>query len=439
MNRYRERPFSYSAFIPNSRLETDVKDFYDDEAEARNGESIFSREPNPNLIPQESSFKDTMNDVITPGFTNLVTKGLALPVNGMSSVRYSGDCKYIIAVTLDRKVDTYSVGTRKLYRRTDWKRTSVYVAPIPGGSASLPGNTEIRLVNAAGARMQSGFMDVLTTASEIHKTYELVRGFRRRIIKQLTSFGEKAARLVRQFQSRYGGTKVHAKIVAKELAKMSSAFWLEWRYGWRLLYYDYNSVINIAKKASSEGFVRKRFYETDSASNDSVSTRNDGVAEVTVTYRRSIKARAMVMGRVNMSYPVKVDPISTLWEIIPLSFVIDMFWNVGDVLSGFSPFRRASSEAASYSTLEEISSDINIALNPPSEGWTRLHSGQKTTGSGLVITRKTRKRSDQKFSFSSKIDLPWDKGADILALAIALSKSLTKLGKALLFMKPPRR
>jgi hypothetical protein len=163
-------------------------------------------------------------------------------------------------------------------------------------------------VQAAAAKIATSGWDALTFVAEFSKTIAMFRGFGARVIKL-----SKAGRL--------------------------ESLWLEGRYGWRTLVYD---MIDIDKAIRNLDEGRKRFFERVGGNTHKVSSRVDnygtdvyGTWICTTTYTDTIGLRGSVCADIE---PPRLgfNPISTAWELMRLSFVIDWFLNVGQFLDSLA-------------------------------------------------------------------------------------------------------
>lgn len=124
-------------------------------------------------------------------------------------------------------------------------------------------------------------------------------------------------------------------------AKGLGSTWLEWHFGWDPLIKDIATTVNILNQAPIYHAVRvkgRRIQNTEvsvmkSAYNDTYLTREISVRTTcgafiqTSSYNRSV---ATQLGLTN--------PLAIAWELVPYSFVVDWFANVGTYLQSFTDF-----------------------------------------------------------------------------------------------------
>lgn len=171
----------------------------------------------------------------------------------------------------------------------------------------------------AAAKLVSKGWDALTFAAELHKAIRMFRGLLGRFITLLQS-------------------------------GRAQDLWLEGRYGWRLMLYDMNDIIDIINGCGND---RKRFTEragyTENFTNTWVESTTVGIS--TFDIRFSDRVTLGVRGSVGADItPPRyyLDPINTAWELIPWSFVVDWIIGVGSWLQSLSFLILSSDHTACY-------------------------------------------------------------------------------------------
>jgi hypothetical protein len=162
-------------------------------------------------------------------------------------------------------------------------------------------------VQAAAAKIYSQGWDALTFGAELSKTVVMFRSF-------LTRW----ASLARS-------------------GKLES-LWLEGRYGWRPLVYDMKDI-NKAINNLNEG--RKRYRDsvgsTTTKTWKQINTINAvyGVLTCTTTYTDTFGIRGSIVADIEPPR-IQFNPITTAWELMKLSFVVDWVLNIGQFLESLS-------------------------------------------------------------------------------------------------------
>lgn len=165
-------------------------------------------------------------------------------------------------------------------------------------------------------------LDAGTMLAELSKTVNMVVGVRKRALKLIS-------------EARRGGFHT---------AKAASQAWLEWRYGWRILGYDINSVVEYLNHPIRDSIVEGRAGQSY--------TRYDEVVRPFSGYYvrhntvGQLKKDLSVRANVNVKFRGKssnafVSPAVTGWELIPFSFVADWFVGVGDAIGAWEVLLQA--------------------------------------------------------------------------------------------------
>lgn len=273
---------------------------------------------------------ETITDVVTPGYFALKKSGKPMPVNpltmtGVKVVRDFGTWQWDW---------TYKsrYGPRSSSKAYSGNLCWSYQRQVPDFPA-LPSSSisEDVVLQEALAKARTPSFDAGTFAAELSKTMDLILGFRKRLFKTLADI------------------RRNPKFAHKPLADA----WLEYRYGWRILSYDIEEInASLAKlKEIPLGYHRYTAHESSQTSTPSVSS--DSISPLmspqvgtsagywfynTSTQRVDVRAGVAVEGVARDIY--FVDPLVTTWEIIPFSFILDWFFNLGEMIQAWSPFAR---------------------------------------------------------------------------------------------------
>jgi hypothetical protein len=171
-------------------------------------------------------------------------------------------------------------------------------------------------VQAAAAKLSQGRADALTFLAEWHKT-----------IAMFEHIGKSLLDLARGW--------------FKSNQKTPIDLWLQARYGWRPLIYDIKSftdaVINWdeRKKRRSErsGFTHKWVETSQSNGEDARRVVTD---ELTDSYEVSLRGSVVADFQPISLSPLQFNPLTTAWELVRFSFVVDWFLSVGAALGALS-------------------------------------------------------------------------------------------------------
>lgn len=129
------------------------------------------------------------------------------------------------------------------------------------------------------------------------------------------------------------------RVLRKQPTKGSPySAWLEWRYGWRTLLMDIENFVEVTTSFDeTKERYRKASKDKTTKVDQSYNVSNDGRLEVTQILRTELTYE--VVGRVIAEIiPPRFacNPLTTSWELVKLSFVIDWFIGVGQSLCAMS-------------------------------------------------------------------------------------------------------
>lgn len=375
------------------------------------GEAEGWRPPAQYLVPAVPTFNrvkfigQTTVDELTPGYFALRRAGKVLPINSFSST-LEDESLIAQAFHCQRRIYAIAGGWRaQFHSNTAWCWGNLPNPPSPG---SINWGA---MEAAAGARVQLGAWDALTSVSELHKTVALIVGFKRRV-------REATIRLVRDWWKWRGGRSKGLPTVGRAMREIAS-FWLEYRYGWRLLYFEYQSLSRVISDLET-GNARPRAYETQSlpssdAEYSSTMTSITGVLRVSSTRT----ARVSCIGDFKTNVPISFDPINTAWELLPLSFVLDMFWNIGDNIAAFSPLARGDLSFARTLT-REVSGTVEWSPINIADYQTFIWDTTPLRQGNLIRSVKTRTPSQGQVGLQSSLNPGFAKALDLGSLTAVL-------------------
>lgn len=232
-----------------------------------------------------------------------------------------------------------------------------------GACVNLLGDTGERMVQAAASSIYSQGFDGLTFLAEFKSLRQMFFGLWKRV------------------------TKLVGEMDVDDLVNA----WLEYRYGWRPLLAD---IKNFDEALREFDVKRRRYSERAGLTVEDSYTNFTGTktspAAWDLYYESKVEFSASVRGFVtaDISPPrFRFNPVTTAWELVTLSFVIDWFWSVGSAL-----------EALSFYTIQEKYSasmgynlDITKEFHQYHTAWKSNHTGnglnQKVTTTGVLQQR----------------------------------------------------
>lgn len=216
---------------------------------------------------------------------------------------------------------------------------------ISGGwvRATRPGNPDQLSVSQAQSNAKMTFLKKVYESQTEFQTGVFLKEFS----KTLSLVRNPAHRL--QNGLRFYLNQVKSSIVkGNRRASMNKAskLWLEGQFGWRQLYNDTLSGAKALAKANSEPWVRKirvTGWGSDTESSNSgigisfspisLATTDFFLNQVSCEIVGAVKIQNRDGGRARQFGLFPENFVPTVWELIPYSWVVDYFTNVGDILN----------------------------------------------------------------------------------------------------------
>jgi len=201
-------------------------------------------------------------------------------------------------------------------------------------------------LNYAYNKAYNKFIDKIGTSAEIGASLAEARqalSMMEARVVQLYRFTKKLRRLDLVGAQRELGLEKFSRKALKKKTKSAKDFgnlWLEFHFGWEPLVKDIGSAIEVLQSnfpdARIKGSASVKIIDRRRSDGGTIHYREttDGFAayklSATVTVSNPNLALASQMGFIN--------PAAVAWELVPFSFVVDWFSNVGDVISSMTDF-----------------------------------------------------------------------------------------------------
>lgn len=298
----------------------------------------------------------TMNDVVTPSYRYMQQNGQIINTP-MKSV-YSKSQKTVGGIHIDTRFYVTACSPPKsliqggIYTGTlpadflEW-----YVSGI--GWASIPTIDVQDYVDIAVTQMWANAdhskAAALATLGEARETIHSMVSIFGRLIKVLIAIKKlDTVYLFKQFSP-------------KELASR----YMELRYALRPLYYDTKQIIDAAnhRKLDYDRFTFRGKAST-SGSNELSGVHNDRYGTFSIHYHytgrttRTIEVRSGLLTHVDEPSLLNLwgfDSIAeTAWELLPFSFIIDWFFNVGQTIASWTPETGLKPLASWYTLVDTV-------------------------------------------------------------------------------------
>lgn len=261
------------------------------------------------------------------------------------------------------------------------------------------------LLQKAWAEVNTTGWQVLVDLAERKETLELFTKARDRYTKRARKIFEKTAIY---FKNTGRPVKCSRQKVA-EFTDVFSDVWLEKRYGWDQLVRSAEDIADAWRHWETPNepiFVVGKEGATVSVTTEipssNIVVQHASAYEVLKRERKtSILARAKVIALCRREFGafatrgITINPFSTVYELIPYSFVADWFWNVGDIFAAHWPSAAFAGTTAAVSEkwTDEVEIEVDIKQN--------LASQPRTSG-----TRATLSFRNQEYHRTPRSDVP---------------------------------
>lgn len=216
--------------------------------------------------------------------------------------------------------------------------------------------------------------DVLTDLAQAREIPSLVRSVSLDLLKIMKAFSsgfkKSDLRMAAQFVPRL--LTEHPFKVLREIGSR----WLEYRYGIMPLVYSYRDAMKTLKRGTSVTTHKVKVIRSRSLG---VTLPSDNTFYRWTSYVGDIRVKATVFQNFSWETVARLsglgfNPLVTAWELIPYSFVVDWFVNVGNFI-----IRRTSSCHA-----EHILACVSIRRNYTKQTWAHFKNEDKTISFGVV-------------------------------------------------------
>lgn len=363
-----------------------------------------------------------MTDQVNPGYFRASREGGVMAFAPMNSTKVS-------------RVRTPGASNLRVKSASSAKKVEVNISghftvthsvqPDPG----FPTVDDRIPLQEAYSRAQHDGWDALTFVAEFQSTLELFHGARSRYEKLYTTFADKVFSKTRRLRGH-------------EASQAISSIWLEMRYAWRPLLFDLQDIHEALERLANG--VETPLQRAYGVKEDSSSLSQFGSGAFTgplgsglaagflPTYSRvsmaSTSAHASVGLKVKASAVYSADPLVTMWELIPFSFIMDWFVSIGAALSAFSPFAGGNLQYSGIGLTRVSTVTESFSLQVATPTW--VYDFGSTTPSVLTTTTEIYQRYEKQPTPVIGLDINLDmfKLLDLLALILAFNqKTLRKI------------
>jgi hypothetical protein len=187
--------------------------------------------------------------------------------------------------------------------------------------------------------------------------------------------------------------------------RMFLDYWMEMRYGWRPLVYSSIDILNAISSMQQPQVVRVREHKrheekTAGVPNYSIvwstATGSGYPSYETASHSRTHNQRAFFVGDIRKNTfgnVLDLNPLSTAWELVPYSFVVDWFFNTSDLARAHWP----TSSYSDYTMGTSVKVEESFILH-----YGKLEDGEAESIGGVFSLR------EERYSRRPAHSVPWD-------------------------------
>jgi len=310
-----------------------------------------------------------MSDVVVPGFRSLSRRGRIFnyPMSKTETIQTESIASWSLLRT--SYANTWCTtpppsNYRKLTRGFTWvgSRAAKYLCSQNGSGVIL---------FATAPEIDSEWLESLavTTAfsnveySEVLAAVSLAES--EKTIKQIVSIFRRLFKYVRLAR------KVQLLQIWKKIKKIDALdLWMEIRFGLRPLMYDLIGAVKALNAYNPPNRETFRGTEIASVSNSNVYNYSDNIGGHTISsnVQKTVEVRAGVLVRFDAISKLNVigldEVLETAYELIPLSWLFDYFFNTGKVIASWTP-EQGVTNLASWSVVKTTEHHVVTAH----DGW----------------------------------------------------------------------
>lgn len=224
------------------------------------------------------------------------------------------------------------------------------------------------LITKTVAEANSGIYDLLTELAELPKTIKYMYGLVGDAAKAAKAAKSKEVEILR-LAKRKGMTVI-------QVADAIASVWMQYRYAISPIVYSLEDI-QLALEGYKRLFARYRSKEEDEKSLGKGEDPFWDTVTVKNTHRCLIKRSYSPEHIVDALLQVlKLNPVTTAWELVPLSFVVDWFLNIGDLLAALTgPNHEYVQSVSSYS----VKTEMECVFTSPESGATLKYVADRYT------------------------------------------------------------
>lgn len=313
------------------------------------------------LSSVESHHQDErFEDRVTPRWHDLKNSGGIAnnPMKQTVTIRKDKFTSLYIYDSMNVKVNSDPAEWKLISALTAGNQSSLALCEAKGGYLESPAIDSEDLIDRAVTKAQANVSlneaYALVMLGESRKTVLSMISITKRLIKILRSIKRLDSEYLLKSAKKYEARQLLKQLSGKELADR----YMELRYALRPLMYDIAGTAAAltydADKQKARNTFRgneykvKRVEQTDTYSNGNwpgpdIGSSNNWSRDWTARRRtkHSVDVRAGVLTELEATNSLPVwglmEPIESAWELIPFSFIVDWFINLGDKICAWTP------------------------------------------------------------------------------------------------------
>lgn len=262
------------------------------------------------------------------------------------------------------------------------------------------------MITSALAEANQGTYDLLTDLAELPETVRWMYDLLDQARRATSAAADKEIRYKQMFKKKI--------LTAVQLADALASVWMQYRYAIMPIVYSLQDIEKTFGQYSRVFKTTRGIEREDEEFDETMQnlvwrglTCGSYVGEHKhrIFLKRNYDPVTLLDGFLKN---ISLNPITTAWELVPLSFVVDWFVNIGDVLAAYTGPSLHIGEGCTYS----IQRDLKFTLKAPNPVY------------DVKIQSYRRKIIDPSSlaGFSLNFDLPWKRQLDALALGWAFTR-----------------
>lgn len=337
------------------------------------------------VMPQSGHW---MDDVVVDGFSARRSRGEII-INPMSStiVDWSSASAGGHFVLTSQKVSDYVVSGL-----IDGLHRPFLFPDAPQIEAWKLENAKDEAISRAFARLNSSNADLLIDLAGLRQTVEMFVSAGKRLASLAADY-RSFLRILTAPTPEDWKRRLAAFTVGRHVRRPSLAgLWCELRFGWGPLLGTLDGIVATLKELDHEGQTKRETYRSSETVAFSQIAENtvqlhpiagttwNRVYSVsvdrTVNYRAGVIADRRVSALASLGLSWQAFPIA-VWDVVPYSFIVDRFVNVGDVIRSLIPKSGVTIAAHPWVVTRDTSTTI----------WRSEYTGQTSTSSAGSATQ----------------------------------------------------